>query len=583
CTADPTHLVCVESLAELGDLAGQDLSALDPHRPYVDDVTLPCTACDDPGATMRRVPEVIDAWYDSGSMPFAQWGYPTVPGSEEKFSAAFPAQFICEAIDQTRGWFYTLMAVNAIVHGRSSYENVLCLGHIVAEDGRKMSKHLGNVLQPMPLMDEHGADALRWFMAASGSPWQPRRIGHGVLQEVVRKTLLTYWNTGSFLTLYAGANDWSPATGPWPDVAQRTGLDRWALSEAHRLVREVTEAYEAFDSQRVGRLLSAYVDDLSNWYVRRSRRRFWDGDPAALATLHECLYLLTLLMAPVVPFVTERIWQDVVRPWGPQVPESVHLAPWPTVDGSLVDEELARQMALVRRVVELGRSARAGSKVRNRQPLGRALVGAAGWAELPDELRRQVADELNVHGFEELAGELVDRSAKGNFRALGKRFGKDTAKVAAAVAAHPADDLAATLRRGGTVTVLVDGSGIEVGADEVLITETPREGWAVATEAGETVALDLTVTPVLRRAGLAREVVRLVQEARKATGLQVTDRVDLRWQAAGEVAEALREHAELVAAEVLATTFVEAALDAGEGVREDRELGLRFRVTRTAQ
>ncbi|HEX7188857.1 MAG TPA: isoleucine--tRNA ligase, partial [Actinomycetes bacterium] len=190
CTADPTHLVCVESLAELGDLAGQDLSALDPHRPYVDDVTLPCTACDDPGATMHRVPEVIDAWYDSGSMPFAQWGYPAVPGSKEKFGAAFPAQFICEAIDQTRGWFYTLMAVNTIVHGRSSYENVVCLGHIVAEDGRKMSKHLGNVLQPMPLMDEHGADALRWYMAAGGSPWQPRRIGHGVLQEIVRKTLL---------------------------------------------------------------------------------------------------------------------------------------------------------------------------------------------------------------------------------------------------------------------------------------------------------------------------------------------------------------------------------------------------------
>ena len=246
-------------------------------------------------------------------------------------------------------------------------------------------------------MDEHGADALRWFMAASGSPWQPRRIGHGVLQEVVRKTLLTYWNTGSFLTLYAGANDWSPATGPWPDVAQRPALDRWALSEAHRLVREVTEAYETFDSQRVGRLLSAYVDDLSNWYVRRSRRRFWDGDPAALATLHECLYLLTLLMAPVVPFVTERIWQDVVRPWGPRVPESVHLAPWPTVDGSLVDEELARQMALVR----AGRRARpvGSGRLQGPQPSaaragagrGRRLGRTAGRAAPPGRRRAQRA------------------------------------------------------------------------------------------------------------------------------------------------------------------------------------------------
>jgi isoleucyl-tRNA synthetase len=581
CGTDDAHLVCVGSLAELGGLAGTDLSELDPHRPFVDDVTLPCTAdgCD---GTMRRVPEVIDAWYDSGSMPFAQWGYPHAPGSEETFAAAFPAQFICEAIDQTRGWFYTLMAVNTVVHDRSSYENVLCLGHIVAEDGRKMSKHLGNVLQPMPLMDEHGADALRWFMAASGSPWANRRIGHGVLQEIVRKTLLTYWNTASFLTLYAGANDWSPADGPWPELAERPALDRWALSEVHRLVQEVTAAYEQFDSQRVGRLLAAYVDDLSNWYVRRSRRRFWDGDPAALATLHECLYVLTLLMAPLVPFVTERIWQDVVRPWGPDLPGSVHLARWPQVDGALVDDRLAAQVALVRRVVELGRSARAGSKVRNRQPLGRALVGARGWAELPEELQGQVAEELNVLGFEELAGDLVERSAKGNFRALGRRFGKDTPKVAAAVAAAPADQLAAALREHGRASVVVDGAAVEVSAEEVLLTETPREGWAVATESGETVALDLTVTPELRRAGLAREVVRLVQEARKARGLDVTDRIDLAWAADGEVGDALREHGGLVAGEVLATSFAEARLE-GTDVHSDDALGLRFTLTRSAQ
>ena len=585
CETDGSHLVCVGSLSELGTLAGQDLSGLDPHRPFVDDVTLPCSECTEDGAVtwMRRVPEVIDAWYDSGSMPFAQWGYPHAPGSTERFEAAFPAQFICEAIDQTRGWFYTLMAVNTVVHGRSSYENVLCLGHIVAEDGRKMSKHLGNVLLPMPLMDDHGADALRWFMAASGSPWLQRRVGHGVLQEIVRKVLLTYWNTASFLTLYADANDWSPARGDAPAVADRSALDRWALSEAHRLVGEVTEAYEAFDSQRVGRLLATYVDDLSNWYVRRSRRRFWEGDPAALATLHEALSLLTLLLAPVVPFVTERVWQDVVRASGPQVPESVHLAPWPQADASLVDADLSEQMALVRRVVELGRSARAGSKVRNRQPLGRALVGATGWDALPDELRRQVADELNVHRFEELAGELVDRSAKGNFRALGRRFGKDTPKVAAAIAAHPADRLAASLHETGTATVTVDGADVEVSSAEVLLTETPREGWAVATDGGETVALDLEIGPELRRAGLAREVVRLVQDARKTSGLQVTDRVALRWAAEGELADALREHSALVAGEVLATTFEEDPTVDGGSVHADPGLGLRFTLTRTEQ
>jgi isoleucyl-tRNA synthetase len=582
CADDGTHLVCVGSLAELGELAGQDLSTLDPHRPYVDEVTLPCTApgC---GGTMHRVPEVIDAWYDSGSMPFAQWGYPHAPGSVEKFENAFPAQFICEAIDQTRGWFYTLMAVSTIVHGRSSYENVLCLGHIVAEDGRKMSKHLGNILLPMPLMEDHGADALRWFMAASGSPWLQRRVGHTVLQEIVRKTLLTYWNTASFLTLYAGANDWAPGETD-PAVADRAPLDRWALSELHRLVGEVTAAYEAFDTPKAGRLLSAFVDDLSNWYVRRSRRRFWDGDAGALATLHECLRVLTLLLAPVVPFVTERVWQDVVRPVSDvDAPQSVHLASWPEPDPVLVDDDLAAQVALVRRVVELGRSARPSSKVRNRQPLGRALVGAAGWTDLPEALKQEVADELNVHGFDELAGELVDRSAKGNFRALGKRFGKDTPTVAAAVAAADAEELARSLRDAGTATVLVDGADVAVSADEVLLTETPREGWAVASEGGETVALDLEVTPALRRAGLAREVVRLVQEARKTSGLQVTDRVAVRWEADGELAAALREHAGLVAGEVLATSYDEGLDGADAPEHRDETLGLRFTVTRTAQ
>jgi isoleucyl-tRNA synthetase len=289
------------------------------------------------------------------------------------------------------------------------------------------------------------------------------------------------------------------------------------------------------------------------------------------------------MLAPVVPFVTERVWQDVVRASGPDVPESVHLAAWPTPDPSLVDDELARHVALVRRVVELGRSARAESKVRNRQPLGRALVGAPGWEGLSDELRRQVAEELNVHGFEHLAGELVDRSAKGNFRALGKRFGKDTPKVAAAVAAAPADELAAALRERGTATVVVEGAEVELTPDEVLLTETPREGWAVATEAGETVALDLTITPELRRAGLAREVVRLVQEARKGSGLQVTDRIVLRWEGGGEVAAALREHGELVAAEVLATSFAEGPAPAGTTVHADDDLGLRFALTRSEQ
>jgi isoleucyl-tRNA synthetase len=581
CTADPAHLTCVGSLAELGQLAGTDLSGLDPHRPYVDDVTLGCPTC---GAEARRVPEVIDGWYDSGSMPFAQWGYP-YRGVEE-FEATYPADFICEAIDQTRGWFYTLMAVGTLVFDRSSYRNVLCLGHILDEQGRKMSKHLGNVLEPIPLMDEHGADAVRWFMLAAGSPWQARRVGHTSIQEVVRKVLLTYWNTVAFQSLYARTAGWTPQRTPAPPVAERPVLDRWALSEANRLVRDVGAALDEFDTQAAGRLLATFVDDLSNWYVRRSRRRFWQGDPAALGTLHECLRLLTLAMAPFTPFITERVWQDVVRPVEPDAAESVHLAAWPQVAADAVDDELAAQVALVRRLVELGRAARATSGVRTRQPLSRALVSAPGWGSLSDELRAQVGEELNVATvgtLGEQAGELVDVHAKANFRALGKRFGKDTPTVAAAVAAADATALAAQLRSTGTATVLLDSQPVTLDGEEVVVTETPREGWAVAADSGETLALDLEVTPQLRRAGLAREAVRLVQEARKSAGLDVSDRIELWWTADGELADALREHAALVADEVLATSYHEGAPEDAkthDDVHRDAELGLNFWLSR---
>ena len=583
------HLTAVGSRAELGELAGRDLSGLDPHRPYVDDVTLPCGEC---GAESRRVPEVIDGWYDSGSMPFAQLGYPHLPGSADVLRRNYPAQFICEAIDQTRGWFYTLMAVGTLVFDRSSYETVLCLGHILDADGRKMSKHLGNVLDPFELFERHGADALRWYMLAAGSPWSARRVGHTALEEVVRKVLLTYWNTASFLVLYADAAGHEPGVPdarPWtpadavdaPPPGQRPLIDRWVLSELHATAAEVGEALEHFDSARAGRRLAVFVDDLSNWYVRRSRRRFWAGPrtpegTAAFATLHECLDVLTRLMAPFTPFLTDYLW-DVLAADG--APDSVHLAPWPEPEAALIDEELSAQMALVRRLVELGRAARAESGVRTRQPLGRALVGAAGWAAVPEELRAEVADELNVVSVAPLAQAegLVDSTVKPNFRALGKRFGNRTPAVAAAVGAADPAVLAAALRETGSATVEVDGSTVELGADDVVVTETPRAGWSVATEAGETVALDLELTPELRRAGLLREVVRRVQEARKNAGLDVSDRIELWWTATDEeTARALREGGATLADEVLAASRVEAEPEAPVSPHAEPDLGLTF-------
>lgn len=570
------HLTCVGSLTELTELTGTDQSRLDPHRPYLDAVTFPCPDC---GETAVRVPEVIDAWYDSGSMPFAQWGYPY--RNKELFEKRYPAQFICEAIDQTRGWFYTLMAIGTLVFDKSSYENVVCLGHILAEDGRKMSKHLGNILEPIPLMDQHGADAVRWFMAAGGSPWAARRVGHGTIQEVVRKTLLTYWNTVAFQALYARTSEWAPSEAD-PAPRERPLLDRWLLSELHALTDLVTAAMENYDTQRAGKLLSTFVDDLSNWYVRRSRRRFWKGDPAALRTLHDTIETITRLMAPLVPFISERVWQDLVVPVVPGAPDSVHLASWPEADLDAIDPELSGDMLLVRRLVELGRATRAESGVKTRQPLSRALVAAQGFATLSPDLRTQVAEELNVSDLASLSdvgGSLVDTSAKANFRALGRRFGKGTQAVAKAIAEADAAALSLALRE-GRAAVTVDGERIPLTPEEVIITETPREGWSVASDSGATVALDLEISPELRRAGLARDAIRLIQEARKNSGLDVADRIGLRWASADpEVVRSIADHAELIAEEVLATDFAEGTADDSYGAAfADESLDFTFRL-----
>jgi len=566
------HLTCVGSLAELSSHAGRDLTELDPHRPYVDEITLPCQQC---GATSTRVPEVIDAWYDSGSMPFAQWGAPH--RNKDEFEQSYPAQFICEAIDQTRGWFYTLMAIGTLVFDRSSYETVLCLGHIVDEQGRKMSKHLGNVLDPFELFDRHGADAVRWLMLCVGNPWSTRRVGHGLLDEVVRKVLLTYWNTAAFLVLYANANSWEPGRAAVPDPTERPLLDRWVLSELHALVAEVDDALEDFDSTRAGRALAEFVDDLSNWYVRRSRRRFWEGDPAALATLHECLEALTLLLAPFVPFITDEVYERLVHDVSPDQPDSVHLRSWPQSDESLVDHELSRQMAVARRVVELGRSARATAKVKNRQPLAALAVFGAEWITLPDQLRELVLDELNVREAASLdtVANVVNVTVKPNFRTLGKRFGARTKEVAAAIVATPPAEVVAAVRSGTALTLA--GEQVVLEADDVVTTETPAEGWATATEPGLTVALDLRLTDDLRRAGTLREVIRLVQEARKAQGFDVSDRIELWWLADNdETAAAVREGSRLLSDEVLAVSVAETKPNAPLAPRDVPELGLTF-------
>ena len=543
------HEVCVDSLAELGALAGQELSNLDPHRPFVDDITFACTQC---SKTMTRVPEVIDCWYDSGAMPFAQWGYPHKPGSVEKFKAAYPADFICEAIDQTRGWFYTLMTIGTLVFDESSYKSVLCLGHILDKDGRKMSKHLGNVLEPISLMDQHGADAVRWYMLAAGSPWSARRVGHDAISDVVRKTLLTYWNTISFHTLYAQASGFELSQSP--AVKDRSLMDRWILSELNALIVEVDQAYSDFDSQAAGKALAKFIDDLSNWYVRRSRRRFWDGDQAALATLHEALVTLTQLLSPMVPFISEHVWQELVRVANPDAAASVHLTDFPIAETALISLELNSQVAMTRRVVELGRAARAESAIKIRQPLQRALISAQGWATLPSDMKEQIADELNVIDLADIAdadGDLVDISIKANFKSLGAKFGKEVQDIAKAIATLDHTVLVKELRKNGVAKV----GTWEIDLNDLVVTEVPKSGWMVASHDGESVALDLEMTPALIDAGNVREVIRFIQERRKSDGLDISDRINVLWNADNSIADAILSAAAHISDEVLAISF----------------------------
>ncbi len=567
------HMHCVGSLAELSTLSGQDVRATDPHRPFVDDITFPCPEC---SQTMNRVNEVIDCWYDSGAMPFAQWGYPHKEGSVQALADAYPADFICEAIDQTRGWFYTLMTIGTLVFDESSYKTVLCLGHILDKDGRKMSKHLGNVLQPIPLMDQHGADAVRWYMLAAGSPWSARRVGHDALSDVVRKTLLTYWNTVSFFSLYAHAASFEFAAG---GKTSEVTMDRWIISELNQLIAAVDLAFEEFDSQEVGRLLATFIDDLSNWYVRRSRRRFWDGDSDALSTLFTCLKVLTQLMSPLVPFITEHVWQTLLRVGQPDSEESVHLSSFPVSAVDVIDSKLSASVALSRRLVELGRAARAESKLKIRQPLSRALVAASGWGAMDPEIREHIQDELNVLRLDLLADEnegLVSISIKANFRTIGARYGGDVQAIAAAISQADAAALVHALRETGSYDLKYGEKIAQLTAEDLVITETPKEGWSVASHSGESVALDLTLTPELLQAGLMREVVRTIQEQRKNSGFDISDRIHVRWNSGADVAAAIARYADQISDEVLALSITQDEnIDGAEN-----EIGLGLALTK---
>jgi len=567
------HLRCVGSLAELSDLCGRDVTGIDPHRPTIDEVTFTCSTCAAEGddvddlSVSRRVEPVIDAWFDSGSMPAAQVGYPHAPGSAEAFT--FPADFISEAIDQTRGWFYSLLAINTLVFGESPYRHVVCLGHIVDADGRKMSKSLGNIIDPWKILDTRGADAMRWWMFSQGSPWTPTRATLGAIDTAMRDMLLTLWNTFSFFSTYASLNGFDPAEPAVPAAADRGPLDRWILSRLASTTVLVTESLRGYEPLAAATAVGDLVDDLSNWYVRRSRRRFWRTDPdappgdtlAAQATLHDVLTTLSLLLAPMCPFVSDAMWRQLTGADDHDgAGDSVHLADWPVADTALVDPELEAQMALARRLTSLGRAARSEASVKVRQPLARALVFLP--ADAPGILRDIVADELNVDEIDtaDELSEVIQFQLVPNFSTLGPRLKDRVKDLTPALAAVDGAAAAAALEAGESITVLVGGEPVKLSPDDVQLRVRGQQGFAVSREGGEVVALDLTLDEGLRKRGLAREVVRLVQDLRKTSGLEVSDRIRLR--VAG--LDAVAEHFDYIAREVLAVEIITGPGD-GEG------------------
>ncbi|MET0818968.1 MAG: isoleucine--tRNA ligase [Solirubrobacteraceae bacterium] len=534
------HAECMGSFAELEERSGRELP--DPHRPYVDEHTWPCREC---GEEMRREPVVIDVWFDSGSMPFAQRHAPF--DDEARFEETFPADYICEAIDQTRGWFYSLIAISTLLFDKAPYRTVLCLGHIADPQGKKMSKSLGNIVVPWDVIHQHGADAFRWYYLTSKQPWDGYLFSTETVGESVRQFLLQLWNTYGFYVLYANVNDVQETAGP------ATALDRWALSRLHHTIAEVRERMEDYDATRAGQAIAAFTDELSNWYVRRSRRRFWDGDPAAFGTLRTCLVELTKLLAPFCPFVADAIYEnlDGAEP-------SVHLCDFPEADPALIDLDLEAAMAIARETVRLGLAARGHGKLKVRQPLRAAVVVAAGEERAAIERMREIVlDELNVKElrFVTEADELGSYEVKPNYRNLGPRFGRQMPQVAAAIEALEPAHVAGALRAGHTVAIAIDGHDHELGPDDLSLAMQPLAGYQLEREGSHAVALDTQLDDELRREGLAREVVHAVQNARKAAGLNVEDRIALTLGGDDELLGATRAHEGYVTGETLATSI----------------------------
>lgn len=552
----------IGSREELKRLSGRT-EDVELHRPYIDEVTFQC-GC---GGTMRRTPEVMDCWYDSGSMPFAQYHYPFE--NKEMFEKNFPADFISEAVDQTRGWFYTLLAISTLIFDKAPFRNCIVLGHVNDKNGIKMSKHKGNVVDPWSVLDKQGADAVRWYFYTASAPYLPSRFYEEAVSEAQRKFMGTLWNAYAFFVLYADIDKYNPAEHSIAKV-KLTALDRWIVSELNALIQTVTEELEVYNTYDAARKIQDFTDKLSNWYIRRNRDRFWGGGmtadkKAAFTTLWYVLSEFAKVIAPFTPFMAESIYQNLVTPFFKDAPVSVHLAQYPKADLKKIDRKLMEGMENVMDVVLAGRSARNASGIKNRQPLSVMYVSSERKMEFTDEMLSIVADELNIKKYlkADNLSEYVQYKLKPQLKTLGPKYGKQLGAIRAYLTdcnADEAEKIVKTVKSGKVYNADIAGSRVELSLDDLLIETVNKQGFASESQCGVTVVLDLALTDALLLEGTAREIVSKIQTMRKDFGLEVTDRIDIFFEAEGLSEKVLKEHRKLISDDVLCKNIIE-----GEG------------------
>ena len=546
------HQESIGSRAELAEKSGNpDAAKVELHRPYIDEITIPCPCC---GKTMKRVPEVIDCWFDSGAMPFAQHHYPFE--NEDLFKQQFPAQFISEAVDQTRGWFYSLMAESTLLFHRAPYENVIVLGHVQDENGQKMSKSKGNAVDPFEALATYGADAIRWYFYINSAPWLPNRFHGKAVQEGQRKFMGTLWNTYAFFVLYANIDGFD-ATDYTLEYDKLNVMDRWLLSRLYSTVKAVDDDLGNYKIPEAARALDDFVDEMSNWYVRRSRERFWakgmEQDKInAYMTLYTALVTIAKTAAPMIPFMTEEIYRNLVCSIDASAPESVHLCDFPEVKEAWIDPELEANMDLVLKIVVMGRACRNSANIKNRQPIGQMYVKAE--KTLPDYFVDIIGDELNVKkvDFTEDVSAFTTYTFKPQLRTVGPKYGKFLGGIQKALASLDGNAAMAQLAAEGALTLPEVDDSIRLTEDDLLITMTQMEGYVTESDAAITVVLDTHMTDELLEEGFVRELVSKIQTMRKEAGFEVTDHIDVVYEAGQKAAEIFEKYGDQIGGEVLA-------------------------------